>query len=179
MIPLGRNARERIREQLGKAARSGVASGLIGGVDWAVSGGKLFHHADAPWRTPAPDTEALQRHDDAGKYSFVRSILIFFLPFLLMAHAERGLPIHDMLDAVRPIEGIALPIILVWEFFYQRGSQWIPGAMVLDPRPQDISLEDVESQKAFGDAPFVPEHVAVAAASGQLPDRLPVHDQEF
>jgi hypothetical protein len=65
------------------------------------------------------------------------------------------------------------------EWAYQRGWQNLSGAMVIDPEPARAGREDVERQKAHGDARIATEHEAIAAAASGAARKSTVHDQEF
>ncbi|HEY5225346.1 MAG TPA: hypothetical protein VIJ06_01010 [Methylovirgula sp.] len=52
------------------------------------------------------------------------------------------------------------------ELAYRSGAQFIPGAKVLGTRPTPISRKHIETQKAHGDASFVPAAEAVRRMAG-------------
>ena len=55
---------------------------------------------------------------------------------------------------------------LLDELVYRSGAQFIAGAKVLEPGAWRISRQNVEDQKAHGDADFVPAAEAVRRMFG-------------
>lgn len=64
------------------------------------------------------------------------------------------------------------------ETIYSQGWQWLPGAIVLDPDPEDLERLSARERMDHGDARVATEReVQKATVSGG--QRSPIHDQEF
>lgn len=173
----GAKARERVRDNFRNAAKSGNGVIPIAGRRWIFDNGEFYHIDIAPFARPAMQSGHVQRWEFANLCDVSRAGIALFLPFTLVFGGNTEY--QELMPGFEVIVPIVSLVIVAWELLYNRGVQWIPGAMVLDPVPHIVTAADVEKQKAFGGGGIADEAASAAAASGTYSQRLPVHDQEF
>jgi hypothetical protein len=155
----------------------------IGGVRWCIVGDQFYRVTyNSGDRGVVYDSERPRAERGARELNLSRwrkwglnAVLLFIIA---VAIAEYNNPSDQSFEVLIAYPGVAL-IFVAWEFLYQRGAQYIPGAMVLDPDPNHIGREAVYSQMAHGNAGLAVEAQTLAAAAGDNKRGSSIHDQEF
>jgi hypothetical protein len=176
----GDDIQERISEKFDAALRDRSPRVWIGGIRWSASGGELRRivYASDSGALVAPESTTNERHARELIWQRRRRWAVIAFAFFAVLNAiDPRLAPGEAVSPSAIVMLTGLTICVVWEILYRLGLQRLPGAMVLDPFPD--GSEEVESQKAHGNARLASLAETLAAASGKNVRRSSLHDQEF
>jgi hypothetical protein len=180
-LALGPAAQDRVRRKFQTAAQANASTFRIGGVKWSISDGEfrrviyanenaILHHNES-W--------AFRRQSQLETERRRRRFIFWSIPVAILGgvawHINQAAGIGSAVTSAALIVG---GWSVAMECLYQSGFQRMKGAMVLDRRIASSDREEVEEQKAHGDARLATELEVQAAALGGA-RQSSVHDQEF